>query len=310
MMEINAAQLEKIRRVFPALEISSIRVNTDGLINDVLIVNEDLVFRLPRNSEWGKKLFANEIKVIELARKYVEIPLPQFEYQADDLAVYRYIRGDALRREDILRLPAAGQEQIARELAAFLKQFHAIPQIELEENKIAQSDVNRSRETWLKLFENVRAELFPLMMPHVRESVSEHFGPILKDAHFMDHAPQLINGDLAPYHIIFDRERQRINGIIDFGTAGSGDAAADFSCLIYNYGESFLAKMAKDYPEIENAIDRARFWAGTVELQWALSGARTKNYWWNLVHLGGARDVKPVGNEFNAKARRRKGAKD
>ena len=297
-MEINPAHLEKIRETFPNLEISSIRANTDGLINDVLIVNEDLVFRLPRNADWGKKLFANEIKIIELARKYVEIPLPVFEYKSDDLTVYRYIKGEPLRREDIFKLTAGERARIARELAVFLKQFHEIPQFELEQNKIAQSDVNRSREVWLKLFENVREQLFPSMMPHVRESVSEHFAPILRDADFMNYPPRLVNGDIVPYHIIFDREQKRINGIIDFGTAGIGDPAADFSCIIYNYGESFLEKMAKDYPEIERAIERARFWAGTLQLQWALSGLRTKNYWWNLVHLGGARDAKPVGADF------------
>src|SRR5215213_1329096 len=297
-MEKSAVHLEKIKETFPNLEISTIRANSDGLINDVLIVNEALVFRFPRNSEWGKKLLSNEIKIIELARKYVEIPLPVFEYKADDLAVYRYIKGEPLRREDVLKLKKIEQEKIARELAVFLKQFHAIPTVELEQNKIAQSDVNRSREVWLKLFENVQAELFPSMMPHVRESVGEHFAPILRDTNFMDYPPRLINGDIVPYHIIFDREQKRINGIIDFGTAGIGDPAADFSCIIYNYGESFLAQMAKTYPEIENAIDRARFWAGTLELQWALAGLRTKNYWWNLVHLGGARDSKPIGADF------------
>ena len=297
-MKINPAQLKKIREIFPALEISSIRSVADGLINDVLVVNEDLVFRFPRNQDWGVKLFANEIKIIELARRYVEIPLPVFEYKSDDLAVYRFIKGDALRREDILKLSIGEQERIARELARFLKCFHEIPPLELERHEIAPSDVNRSRDVWLKLYENVRKELFPSMMPHVRESVSEHFAPLLRDENFMDYAPRLINGDFAPYHIIFDRAARRINGIIDFGTAGIGDPAADFSCIIYNYGESFLARMAKSYPEIETAVRRARFWAGTVELQWALAGLRTKNYWWNLVLLGGARDAKPVGNHF------------
>jgi aminoglycoside 2''-phosphotransferase len=297
-MEIEPANLQKIKEFFPKLEITSIRANTDGLINDVLIVNEELVFRFPRNRDWGKKLLRNELKIIELARKYVEISLPQFEYKSDDLAVYRYLKGDPLRREDILNLPENEQNKIARELAVFLKQFHEIPASELEKNKIAQSDVNRTREVWLKLFENAEKELFSLMMPHVRKSVAEHFAPVLADEKFMDYRPQLINGDIAPYHIIFDREQRQINGIIDFGTAGIGDPAADFACIIYNYGESFLEKMAKSYPEIKNAVDRARFWAGTLPLQWALSGRRTKNYWWNLVPLSGARDVKPVGADF------------
>jgi aminoglycoside 2''-phosphotransferase len=297
-MEISPAHLQKIKTIFPNLEVSTIRVNTEGLINDVLIVNEDLVFRFPRNSDWGVKLFTNEIKVIELARKRVEIPLPQFEYKSQDLAVYRYIKGDALRREDIFKLTKREQDKIARGLAVFLKQFHEIPHSELERNQIAQSDVNRNRKTWLKLFESVEKELFPSMMPHVRESVREHFAPILADAQFMDYEPQLINGDIVPYHIIYDREQKQIRGIIDFGTAGIGDAAADFACMIYYYGETFLAKMAKSYPEIEKAVDRARFWAGTLPLQWALGGLRTKNYWWNLVHLGGARDAMPIGLNF------------
>lgn len=287
----------KIKEIFPNLEIKSLRANTDGLINEVFIVNEDLVFRLPKNAS-HQKLLTNETKIIELARKYVEIPLPQFEYVSDELVVYRFMRGNALRREDILKLHAREQAQIAQQLGDFLRQFHDIPMSEIEQNGIARSDVNRSRKVWLKLFEDAKKELFPLMMPHVRESIEEHFASLIDDSDFMNYTPKLINGDIVPYHIIFDREAKRINGIIDFGTAGIGDPAADFACIIYNYGESFLKRMADVYPEISEAVRRARFWAGTLPLQWALSGRRTKNYWWNLVHLSGARDASPIDGEF------------
>lgn len=289
---------EKIKKIFPHLEIKSVRANTDGLINEVFIVNEDLVFRFPKNNDYGKKLLTNETKVIELIRKYVEIPVPHFEYKSDDTVVYRFIKGNALRRKDISKLNDKEQAQIAERLAEFLKQFHNIPMSEIEQAGIAQSDVNRSREKWLKLFEDVKKDLFPLMMPHVRESIEEHFTAITSDKDFMNYTPKLINGDFVPYHIIFDRETKQINGIIDFGTAGTGDPAADFACIIYNYGESFLKKMKPVYPEISKAIDRARFWSGTLPLQWALSGFNTKNYWWNLVHLSGVRDASPIGSEF------------
>src|SRR4249920_915331 len=143
---MNPNYLQKITEIFPNLKLASIRANNDGLINDVLIVNDDLVFRFPRNSDWGIKLFQNEINIIELARNYVEIALPQFEYKSDNLAVYRYIKGGALRREDILKLPEKEQNKIIQLLAVFLKQLHEIPQFELEQNQIAQSDVNRSRK--------------------------------------------------------------------------------------------------------------------------------------------------------------------
>jgi aminoglycoside 2''-phosphotransferase len=297
MAEINTRIRKKIEEIFPKLEIKTLRHNSDGLINEVFIVNEDLVFRFPK-AVLFQKLFENEIRVIELARKYVLIPLPQFEYQSNDLVVYRFIKGSPLRREDILNLDAKKQEQIIEQLAEFFYQFHHISMREIERSTIAQSDVNRSRETWLKLFENVERELFPSMMQHVRESVTEHFAPLLAAENFMNYEPKLINGDIVPYHIIFDRQAKRINGVIDFGTAGIGDPAADFSCIIYNYGESFLKQIAHVYPEIAEAIDRARFWAGTLQLQWALSGIRTKNVWWHLVHLSGAKEAQPIGSRF------------
>src|SRR5262249_25769450 len=129
-----------------------------------------------------------------------------------------------------------------------------------------------------------------------REWVRKHFEPLLDSAEFMSYKPTLINGDLAPYHILFDTGRMQINGIIDFGTAGIGDPAADFACIIYNYGESFLRCMAKFYDGIGEAVERARFWAGTLELQWILRGLRSKETFWFTAHFGSAHDMLPIGS--------------
>jgi aminoglycoside 2''-phosphotransferase len=140
-----------------------------------------------------------------------------------------------------------------------------------------------------------------MLMPHAREWVKNHFTPILADEEFMNYEPCLINGDTTPYHILFDEQAGHISGIIDFGTAGIGDRAADFATVIYFYGETFLRRMAKFYPEIREGLDRARFWAGTLELQWALSGVRGRGAGWSwfTVHLGSARDVLPIGVEWS-----------
>ena len=62
---------------------------------------------------------------------------------------------------------------------------------------------------------------------------------------------------------------------------------------MYHYGESFLRRMVRFYPGINALLDRARFWARALELQWTLSGVRTKDFSWFTAHLGGARDVRP-----------------
>ena len=86
-----------------------------------------------------------------------------------------------------------------------------------------------------------------------------------------------------------------LTGMIDFGTAGIGDPAADYACIINTYGESFLARVAKYDSRVEATLDRARFWAGTLELQWLLAGIRQNDPSWYTAHIGNARDVAPIG---------------
>jgi aminoglycoside 2''-phosphotransferase len=298
--EADLRHLNRIRDCVPHLRIESVQPNHDGLTNDVLIINNELVFRFPKNETWARELLANEIKVIDLARAYLDIAIPDIVHRFTDFVACRFIHGSALQRNDILQLNINSQEQLANQLATYLKQLHSIPTDEVNRENIAQSDTNRGHHVWVQLFEDVKAELFPLMMPHAREWVVNHFAPLIADKHWMAYEPRLINGDTTPYHILFDRPARAIAGIIDFGTAGIGDPAADFACIIYYYGESFLHRMAAFYPEIEEAIDRARFWAGTLELQWVLRDRRSKDTKWSWLtaHLGGARDVMPIGAEW------------
>ena len=67
--------------------------------------------------------------------------------------------------------------------------------------------------------------------------------------------------------------------------AGWGDPATDSACLIDVYGETFLRRLATHCPAIEEHIERARFWAGTLELQWFLTGLRSKGVSWFTVHM-------------------------
>ncbi len=113
---------------------------------------------------------------------------------------------------------------------------------------------------------------------------------------FFEFEPALIHGDLALYHILYDSEEKRINGVIDFGVAGLGDPATDLGSLINCYGETLVGKMVNAYPEMKELLPRARFYAQAIELQWALLGVESGEYYWFTAHIGGARDIqKPFG---------------
>jgi hypothetical protein len=218
-MEIPVGYFDRMRAAFPALSLSTVQLNRDGLMNDVVIVNNEWVFRFAKD-ERAKRSLLKEARILSLARAFVSVDVPLFD---------------------------------------------------------------------------IEVELFPLLMTTAQDWIRRHFAPVLEGKLSLDYEPSMIHGDLAPYHLLFQREMHRLTGIIDFGTAGRGDPATDFALIIAAFGESFLRRMAPFYPRMSQAIDRARFWAGTLELQWALGGLRSHDLSWLVCHIGWARDVQPLG---------------
>ncbi len=146
-------------------------------------------------------------------------------------------------------------------------------------------------EGWTNAYERIQAKIFPLLQRHQRDWAMEHFETHLSEPDNFAYELKMTHTDIPPYHIMFDRERRRINGIIDFGCAGLGDPAIDFGVVINTYGESFLSRFYNVYPEAETYIKRARFYAGAIELRWLLQGIERGEHEWFAVHIGSARDV-------------------
>lgn len=293
-MDIPEPYFSRIRALYPDLTISSLYIDSDGLINNVYILNNGLVFRFPKNEEAQKSL-ALEIKILDLARNYLDMPIPFFEHREPDLVVYRMIAGEPLYRNDILRLDETIQDRLAEQLATFLHQLHSIPTQELESHAIPQANPAHNLARYNHLYEIIERELFPYLMAIGRGWVKQLFAPVLTGTLSLEYTTSLIHNDLAPYHILYDKIRQRITGVIDFGTASINDPAKDFALLMLAFGESFVQRMIHFYPEIDEALDRARFYAGALELEWALIGVRTRDLTWQVCHIGWARDVMPVG---------------
>lgn len=56
-METTSRYLGRIQECFPDLAISRVEGNTEGLVHDVVIINQERVFRFPKN-EGAKKSLA------------------------------------------------------------------------------------------------------------------------------------------------------------------------------------------------------------------------------------------------------------
>jgi aminoglycoside 2''-phosphotransferase len=282
---------ERIRQVAPEIAVNSISLNREGLLNDVVIVNGELIFRFPKH-EYGFKHLKDEARILRLLRNYITLEIPSPLYEADDCLAYRMIPGETLRRDMLMKLPEDYQQAIADQLAQFLKELHGVPVNEIVDFEVPIADALMKYEGWVDAYERIREKVLALLMPHVREGVTEHFESHLSDRSNFEYELRMVDTDIPPYHIMYDRQRRGVNGIIDFGCAGLGDPAIDFGVIIYNYGETFTDRFYSVYPEAETYLKRARFYAGAHEVRWLLTGIERNDPWWFAVHVGGAKDVK------------------
>jgi aminoglycoside phosphotransferase (APT) family kinase protein len=297
-VNIPTSYLEKVRTVYPNISFDHLEFNQDGLVNDVVVINNEIACRFAKN-DWGKKVLSHEAKVLSVVQKYVDLTVPRFEYLEEGFVTYKYIKGEPLSRNTLLKLSEKSQNRIISQLAIFHQQLHSIPGEVLVDAGISSSDTVRSREDWLYLYKQAEEILFPHLWRHQQTWIHELFAPVVKNELDLSYKPVLIDGDKSVYHILFDPITESISGLIDFGTAGLGDPACDIAVQLGNYGESIVWRMENNYPMLANVIDRARFWMGTLELQWAIAGINYHDISLSLAHIGSAKDVLPIGMRQN-----------
>jgi aminoglycoside 2''-phosphotransferase len=290
--------LERIRHYFPDLDVESVEENSDGLMNDVLIVNGERVFRFAKDEAWIRECLGKEVRVLDLVRQYVAMPVPAFDMREADCVSYRLLPGQRLSRHDLLCQPERTQDALAEQMAVFLRQLHATPQEIVAQEGIPATNATRTREEYLAFLEELERDVLPLASSQVRRIVRQHFEPLLQGSLDLSHTPALIHGDLGQQHILFDPAAGRIGGVLDWGIAGLGDPAHDYGVLINCYGESFVRRMTRHTPEIGALIDRARFMSTLAEPKWVLRGLRSNDPFWFTVSLGTARDLRPIGSKW------------
>jgi len=117
---------ERIGQLAPEVSVNSITINRDGLLNDVVIINGELIFRFPKH-EYGFKHLKDEARLLRLLQNYITLDIPSPLYESDDCLAYRMIPGETLRRDMLMRLAEGDQQAIADQLAQFLKELHGLP---------------------------------------------------------------------------------------------------------------------------------------------------------------------------------------
>jgi len=290
--------VQQIREAFSELEIDDFQFNDEGMFNDIVTVNDDVIFRFPKY-DWVREDMEQEKKCLRIVRSFSDIPVPDWIECPGGFIRYAKLPGTPLSRDLLLHLPQTAQERAAEQIAQFLADMHKIPSDSLKTAEIRHSVIYRSYNEWLEMFDEIQQEMFPYLHARNRQKIEDLFHHIIGDNTFLDAPDICIHGDLQAHHILCSPETGDVQGIIDFSSSGLGDPAYDIAMLISQYGESFAALVARFYPDIAAMIDRARFHAQTFPLQWALGGLRTHDPYWYFIHLNCAADMFPIGTPLN-----------
>ena len=278
--------VESIRRAYPALPITAVELNEQGQNNDVLVVDGVWIFRFPRYAQALERLEI-EAAILAAVEPYItlEIPVPVYlALEGREVGTaflgYRRIEGEPLWRETYEALEhalerAATLDRLAGQLAGFLRELHGVPVAEVAAAMAAAGHELHRDDTYevcADLYRRMGEKLFPHMRPDARDWAADHFETFLDRPANFEYEPVLKHGDFGTSNILIDPTSGRVRGILDFGGACLGDPAYDFAGLLSSYGEGFLRRCARVYPELEGLLPRVRFYQGTFALYEALFG--------------------------------------
>jgi aminoglycoside 2''-phosphotransferase len=247
-MDIEVAR-KALTANFESLDARKIKILGEGFDSWAFIVNDEYIFRFPKHYESSQKLEI-EISLLPKLQQHIDFSIPNFEFvgrqprNAFSFVGYRKIVGNALERDCLYGLDKSLKNRLIADLAVFIEQLHSFP-VEIA----TQCGVNTANrpEDYIHDLERVRKEIYPMVNEQVREYCEKLFSEYLKRKENFDYKPALLHADISPEHILYDKRKQEIVGIIDFGDIVIGDPDYDLMYLYTDYGKGFIDNLLKYY---------------------------------------------------------------
>jgi aminoglycoside 2''-phosphotransferase len=209
----------KVREAFPGLPIAQAEIEDRGGDHRVLLVDDEYVFRFPRNADNDLPL---EIAVLSALRDRCVVPVPHYEFISPDFAFagYRLLRGAELTRALFASLQTSSQRHVLDQAVLLLNTLHG-----LEPRQIARDYTWRKVWTPRQFTDRGRKRLvaaapsFPSLVAEIERFYRSYQN---------DEAPYLavLHGDLVEEHLLLSSDHG-LAGVIDFGDVGLGDPAED-----------------------------------------------------------------------------------
>ncbi|HEY9229941.1 MAG TPA: phosphotransferase, partial [Gemmatimonadaceae bacterium] len=230
--------LSLIKTDFPAIEINQTELASNGWDHDVVIVNDEIVFRFPRD---GETFLDIEVAVLDRLCGKTTLAIPKIEFRGQSALYvgYRKVRGSELTPEVYARLTPNQQAAVARDLATFLHEVHR------------ELSVPTARQLGVRV-DNPHeplTESLPLLTRLDDREIIGFLEATFAELEEMLATPgpeSFLYNDLHGDNMGFDVAAGRLNGIFDFGDIAIGDLHREFGPL-YRLDKRLLEATVRDF---------------------------------------------------------------
>ncbi|WP_313800207.1 aminoglycoside phosphotransferase family protein [Cytobacillus sp.] len=245
-------RLTIVKKSFPQLEINEVQINNKGWDNDILIINNEIVFRFPKSEQLLTKVL-NEMQILHhLALKKTSIKIPKYEPVYSDSRLigvkYPLINGESLSEVSDCLLNEKLEN--AKLISDFLTKLHSIDCSNMNETTL---ETIHTPYYWERLYTSVKHDVFPFLSTYQKNEISEVFISFINNYSNLSYQKTIIHGDLTASNIIYNKTLNRIEGIIDFTDAQFGDPAFDFAGLYWTFGPDFTKEVLSFYTSLESS---------------------------------------------------------
>lgn len=229
--------LQQIKNEFPQVEWKKYRILTHGWDHVIVILDEKLIFRFPKDKEYQEE-FRNEIQLLKFLKKRIKVGIPRYTFVSKDksLAGYEMLSGRELKFSQYERFTSSEKEKFAKQIAGFLTDLHSTPNSAISKFNIS---IENPYKDYNDLVSSIKKILFPRLSKEEVSAIQIYFNELKITFDQSNYSNVLIHNDLTWKHILWDKNK--IN-IIDFSDREFGDPASDFAGL-WEYGQKFVKRV-------------------------------------------------------------------
>jgi aminoglycoside 2''-phosphotransferase len=262
--------LKRITEEFSKVRFSRASFITNGWDDIVLILDDATVFAFPKDPNEKNHSLQKELRILPLLNTHIHsLKIPNFKYISHDktFAGYNFLKGIFLSGNLFKSLNEKEKDKVAKQLATFLKELHSFPVAVAKKNGVGLAMRQKDAFVWLKSHIQV-----------IKKKLSKDEQKILEDLENPNFSftPVVAHQDFGKSNILFDPQKRRLTGIIDFGDIQIADPAGDFARLWF-YGEKFIDMIIHYYNSPDKGIkERSRYYSFVSDIHLMYYGVKKK----------------------------------